>query len=149
MFLLLLISAVGFVISFFSHLLLLFKINIPSNEISVGLNSMMIVSVIARLYLTRDLRQSNQWFLDSRIKNVAPHWLKVWTGLVFVCGIAAAVIHLAGMVLRISTTMTEIDSIIAIRRLFMGVFSLLFAIYALEFFLNLSFMILKSQQEKL
>jgi|GEM_PF-3006541 len=148
MFLLLLISSTCFMISFICHLLLMFNINIPSDEILVGLNTTLVISVIARIHLTKYLRQRNKWFWNNCIKNVAPHWIKVWTSIFFVYGICIAIVNLAGMFLRISPSMTEIDSVIASKRLFIGVFSLLLAIYSFELFLNLSYTILDKKTKQ-
>lgn len=143
MLVLLFISSLGFLISFIAQILLLFKINLPSDSVSIGLNIALVILFFVRLILTRNLRQGNNWFLDPSIKNICPYWLKVWTIVIITYGTVVAVINLSGMFSQLSASMTEADYIIASRKLFISVFSLLLACYSFEFMINLSFKILK------
>ena len=141
------VSLLGFMTSFFVHICLLFKMDIPRDELAVLLNTGLILAVLARVFMTRNLRRGNGWFWDPSIKNIAPKWLKSGTVLIFTYGIIIAVVSIIGMVLYISTTMTESDYIIASRNLFLSVFSMLMAFYVLEFMLNYSFRMLKSDHD--
>lgn len=141
------IALFGFFTSLLAHIGLLFKMDIPRDELAVLLNTGLVLAVLARVFMTRNLRRGNDWFWDPSIKNIAPKWLKSVTVLVFTYGIIIAVVSIIGMVLYISTTMTESDYIIASRRLFLSVFSMLIACYGLEFMLNYSFRMLKSEHD--
>lgn len=144
---LIVITLFSFFASLLAHICLLFKMDIPREELAVILNTGLILAVSARVFMTRNLRSANDWFWDPSIKNIAPKWLKNGTVLVFSYGIIISVVSIIGMVLYISTTMTESDYIIASRRLFIAVFSMLIACYGLEFMLNYSFRMLKSKHD--
>jgi len=140
------IAFLGLLISFIAHILLLFKINLPSNNLSIALSIGLVISFSARLFSTKNLRQEDNWFLDSSIKNICPYKLKVWTIIIVAYGVVIAVVNLIGMFSKLSPFMTEADYTIALRKLFIAVFSLLSSCYMFEVMLNLCFRILKKHQ---
>lgn len=142
------LSLLGFLVSFTSHILLLFKISLPLRYVSTALNFGLVIIIFIRLFFTKNLRQGNNWFLDSSIKDICPYWLKVWTNIIFTYGIVIAAVNLFTMFsnLSLSATMTEADYIIASRQLFLGVFSSLLACFIFEFRINVSFRILKKNK---
>lgn len=147
MLILLFFTFAGFVLSLISYLLLLFRVDIPSDFIAKVLNTTMVSSIIIRILLTHNLRQTNDWFFDISIKGICPHRLKMWTKIIAAYGIGAAVISAIGIYLKLSVTMTQVDFVIASRRLFLAVFSSLFAIFAIEVTLNICFWILKKRKQ--
>jgi hypothetical protein len=142
------LTFLGLLISFVVHILLLFKVNLPSSSLSIVLNTCLVILFFTRLFLTRNLRLGNNWFLDSSIKSICPYKLKVCTIIIISYGFIMAVINLIGMFSKMSASMTEADYIIALRKLFIAVFSLLLSCYMFEFMLNLCFRILKKDHEQ-
>jgi hypothetical protein len=131
-------------LSFVAHLFVLSGLLIPRDMMAMVLNIGIAVAFGGRLFVTRQLRQGKDWILDKRLKN--PRWLKTIMGVIITYGIAMCIFSLAGMVVKLSITMTEDDYVIASRKLFIGVFSLLIACYALEILAINSYRIFKNTE---
>jgi len=133
----------GFLISFTAHIFLLRHTSIPLYNIAKILSVGIIPLILARLFLTKNLRQGKNWFSVKSIKDMCPGSLKTITVAIFIYGIAMGIVNIIGMFSRVSTPMTKGNSGIDSRKLYIAVFSLLAACYILEFMLNFVFGILK------
>ena len=102
----------------------------------------------ARLVITKELRQGRDWFWDKGLKGVGPLWLKVVMTLIVTYGIVNCIFSLRGMFSVLSVKMTVEDSAIGSRKLFIGVFSLIMACYAIEFLLLYLYNIRKEAELK-
>ncbi len=141
---LLCLDLLGILCSFFVNLLLIEEFILPSGKIAITLNIGIGLVVAARLVATKELRQGKGWFFDKSLKNICPSWLKVVIGLIVTYGIINCIFSLSGMVSMLSVTMTKDDYIIASRKLFIGLFSLIMVCYAIEFLILYLYKILKS-----
>jgi uncharacterized membrane protein len=72
-----------------------------------------------------------------------PYWLKLAISLIVIYGIITCIFSLGGAFTRLSVEMTHEDYVIASRKLFIGVFSLIMACYAIEFLVLYLYKILK------
>jgi hypothetical protein len=127
---LLYLDTLGILLSFVAHLSLLVGVSLPFGKMAIALNVGIGVVLGARLVVTKELRQGKDWFFDKSLKGVCPRWLKLAIGVIIVYGLVAA-----GFFRILSVGMTTEDSLIADRQLYIGVFTLLMACYALEFLL--------------
>ncbi len=143
MIILLCLDFLGILCSFLVHLCLLLAFSLPSGKIVVPLNIGIGVVIVARLVVTKGLRQGKDLFYDKSLKGIGPLWLKVLIGLVVSYGIVNCIFSLCGMYSRLSVGMTEEDYTIASRKLYIGIFSLIMACYAVEFLLLCLYKILK------
>ncbi|MCJ7691944.1 MAG: hypothetical protein MUO22_00820 [Sedimentisphaerales bacterium] len=138
----------GILFSFLVHLFLLLGFSLPAGKIALVLNIGIAVVVGVRLVITKELRQGKGWFFDKSLKGVGPLKLKVVTSLLITYGIVNCIFSLGGMFSVLSVKMTMEDSAIASRKLFVGVFSLIMACYAVEFLLLYLYKILKETEVK-
>ncbi|HUT29095.1 MAG TPA: hypothetical protein VMX13_04815 [Sedimentisphaerales bacterium] len=148
MIILLCIDFLGILLSFLVHLCLLLDFSLPSGRIAIVLSIGIVAVLGARLVITKELRQGEDWFWDKGLKGVGPLWLKVVISLIITYGIVNCIFALRGMFSVLSVKMTVEDSAIASRKLFIGVFSLIMACYAIEFLLLYLYTILKEAQLK-
>jgi len=132
---LLYLDTLGILLSFVAHVSLLVGVSLPFGKMAIALNVGIGVVLGARLVVTKELRQGKDWFFDKSLKGVCPRWLKLAIGVIVVYGLVAGGIALAGFFRMLSVGMTTEDSLIADRQLYIGVFTLLMACYALEFLL--------------
>jgi len=135
MIILLWLDFLGILFSFLAHLCLLLGFSLPSGKIALVLNVGIGVALGVRLVITKELRQGRDWFFDKSLKCIGPYWLKLAISLIVIYGIVTCIFSLAGAFTRLSVGMTHEDFIIASRKLFIGVFSLIMACYAIEFLL--------------
>lgn len=135
MLLLLYLDALGIILAFLLHLSLLMDLSLPFGKIAIPLNVGIGAALWARLALTKELRQGNDWIYDKSLKGVCPHWLKLVMGVIIAYGLVGGSIALAGFFPMLSVGMTKEDLLIASRKLYIGVFSLLIACYAIKFLL--------------
>jgi hypothetical protein len=133
------IAFMGFLMSFTAHILLLFKVDIPSQKVSLVLTAGIVILFLVRLVSTANLRQTNNWFWDPCIKGLCPILLKMCTITIVVYGIAMTISNLIGVFSMISPSFTKEDYLIASRKIFIGVFSLWSSCYFVEFTLNWCF----------
>jgi len=146
MVILLCLDFLGILFSFLAHLCLLLGFSLPSGKIAVVLNVGIGVALGARLVVTKELRKGKDWFFDKSLKGIGPLWLKVVISLIITYGIVNCIFSLGGMFSVLSVKMTVEDSTIASRKLFIGVFSLIMACYAVEFLLLYLYKILKEAE---
>lgn len=146
MFAIMVMTFLGFLLGFLAHIFLLLQIRIPTRELALVLNIGLVMLFLIRILLTKNVRQGNNWFWDRSIAHICPYKLKVWTIILFAYGTIMAVVSLIGMVSKMSVSMTEADYLIASRRLFIGVFSLVFACYVHEFTINYCFRIIQNKK---
>ena len=140
----------GLLVSFVAHIYLMlgFSLPFPFGNLAAILNIGMGLSLFIRLIITRNLRQGGDWFFGKNLKNICPRWLKVSASLLIPYGVINFVIHFVEMYSNLSTTMTEEDYIIASKNLFVAVFSLIMAAYAVEFLHSYLYKILKETKNK-
>jgi len=146
MIILLCFDFLGILFSFLVHLCLLLGFSLPSGKIAVVLNVGIGVAIGTRLVVTKELRQGKDWFFDKSLKGIGPLWLKVVIGLIIIYGIVSCIFSLGGAFTRLSVGMTHEDYVIASKKLFIGVFSLIMACYAIEFLLLYLYKILKEAE---
>ena len=146
MIILLCFDFLGILFSVLVNLCLLLGFSLPSGKIALVLNIGIGVVVGARLVITKELRHGKAWFFDKSLKGIGPLWLKVLISLIITYGIVNCIFSLGGMFSVLSVKMTMEDSIIALRKLFIGVFSLVMACYAVEFLLLYLYKILKEAE---
>lgn len=150
MLVLLYLDAVGVLLSFIAHLSLLLGVSLPFGKMAIALNVGIGVVLGARLVVTKELRQGKDWFFDKSLKGICPRWLKLAIGVIVVYGLVAGSIALAGFFPMLSVDMTTEDSLVASRKLHIGVFTLLMVCYAIEFLLMYSYNIVrKTRLQKL
>ncbi len=135
MIILLCFDFLGILFSFLIHLCLLLGFSLPSGKIALALNIGIGVVVCARLAITKELRQGKDWFFDKSLKGIGPYWLKLTISLIVIYGIVTCIFSLGGAFTLLSVRMTHEDYVIASKKLFIGVFSLIMACYAIEFLL--------------
>jgi hypothetical protein len=133
----------GVLISFLMTIFLPLGFSLPSGKIAFVFNIGIFVVVGTRLVITKELHQGKDWFFDKSLKGIGPLWLKVVISVIITYGIVNCIFSLGGMFSMLSVKMTMEDSIIASRKLFIGVFSLIMACYAVEFLLLYLYKILK------
>ena len=143
MLVLLYLDALGIILTFLVHLSLLMGVSLPFGKMAIALNVGIGVVLGARLVVTKNLRQGNDWFFDKSLRGVCPRWLKLVIGVIVVYGLVTGSIAVAGFLPTLSVGMTTEESQIASRKLHIGVFSLLMACYALEFLLMYLYNIVK------
>jgi len=136
----------GMLSSFVAHLCLLSGVSLPSGKIALALNIGIGITLGARLFSTRELRRGKGWYFHKSLKNICPYRVKVAIGLIITYGIISCVFSVSKMASMLSATMTEEDSIIASRNLFIGVFSLIMVCYAIEFLLVYVYKTLKKAE---
>ncbi len=146
MIILLCFDFLGILFSFLVHLCLLLGFSLPSGKIAVVLNIGIGVVVGTRLIVTKELRQGKECFFNKSLKGIGPLWLKVVISLIITYGIVNCILSLGRMFSMLSVQMTMEDSTIASRKLFIGVFSLIMACYAIEFLLLYLYQILKEAE---
>lgn len=143
---LLCLDFLGVLISFLMTIFLPLGFSLPSSKIALGFNIGIFVVVGVRIVITKELRKGNDWFFDKSLKGIGPLWLKVATGLLVLYGIVNCIFSLYGMIPLLSAKMTSEDYIIASRKLFIGVFSLMIACFAVEFLVLYLYKILKEAE---
>lgn len=145
---LLFLDFLGILISFLFPIFISLGFSIPSGIISVVLSIGIVIVIGVRLIITRELRDGKDWFFDKNLKGIGPLWLKIATGIFIIYGIVNFIISLIGMIPKLSPKMTMEDSVIASRKLFIGVFSLMMICYAVEFLLLYLYKILKETERQ-
>ncbi|MEN6309554.1 MAG: hypothetical protein ABFD91_17540 [Anaerohalosphaeraceae bacterium] len=145
---LVLIAFGGLLLSMIIQILLLLKVNLPQENLSIALSTGLVVLFLARLISTKILRQKDNWFFDRCIKRVCSYRLKLLTTVIVAYGIIFAVINLICMFSKISPSMTKSDYTIASQQLFIAVFSLLLSCYMFEFMLNICYRTLHNLNRK-
>jgi len=108
---------------------------LPRGIIAVLLNIGIVVVVCTRLIITKELRESNEWFFDKSLKGIGNSFVKIISGIFIVYGIVICILSLFGMFSSISINMTKEDYVIGTKKLYMGLFSLLMICYVIEFYL--------------
>lgn len=142
MFLLMLLSIIGFLTSFVVHIILLLNIAEPPEKLCEILNIGAIALVILRVLATRKLRQGDNWFYDISIRKIPPSWLKitVWTimGYSFTFGLINVIKFLFILVPALNGTleMNATHGILVKKYIFGSVFLFLMGFYSFEAFLN-------------
>jgi len=132
---LLYLDVLGILLSFLIHVCLLLDLSLPSGTMAVVFSVGLLVVFGARLRITKELRQGNEWFFPANMKNLCPRWLKVLMGVICVYGmcifsISLRVVYLTVVTADFSTTMEE--STTASRNLHIGGFALIMMCYAIE-----------------
>jgi uncharacterized membrane protein YqgA involved in biofilm formation len=138
----------GFLVCFLAHLCLLLGFSLPSGKMAVVLNIGIGVAVGTRLAITKQLRQGKDWFYDKSLKGVGPLWLKVVTSLLVIYGIVNCIYSVVKIYSMISVEFTKESSVIASRKLYIGVFAMIMACYACEFLFTYLYKILNAEQLK-
>lgn len=136
----------GILISFLMTIFLLLEFSLPSGSIALALNIGIVVAVGSRIVITKELRQGKNWFFDKSLKGIGPLWLKVVISILTVYGIVNCIISLSRTLPLLTPKMTTEDYVIASRKLFIGVFSLMMAFYAVEFLVLYMYKILKEAE---
>ena len=138
----------GILFSFLFHLCLLLGFVLPNNIIAVVMNIGLFAVIGIRVFVTKELREKDDWFFAKSLKGIYPRWLKMVTVLIAIYGGVSGVVYFSGMVSKLSPTMIEADFVIAVKKLFLGYYSLMMICYAIEFLLLYSFRILKKAKLK-
>jgi hypothetical protein len=146
MILLLWYDFLGVLFSFLAHLGLLLGLPVPSKKIALALNIGIGVAIGTRLLVTNELRQGKDWFFDKSLKGLCPYWLKWTTGIVAAYGVINCIYYFIKTISLLSITMTDAST--PSRMLFISVFSLIMACYALEFTVLYLYKILKNEELK-
>ncbi|MCE5341428.1 MAG: hypothetical protein LLF92_09945 [Planctomycetaceae bacterium] len=123
----------GFLASLFAYVSIFLCLDFPSNAAAIILNICMVLSTGVRLLLTYDIRQGDEWFFGKSLKGLCPIWLKISAGITIIYGVANGIICFVRVFLMISPDIDDFGHKIAMRLLFMAVFSLIMGCYAMEF----------------
>ena len=132
---LLYLDTLGILLSFVVDLSLLVGVSLPFGKMAIVFSVGLLVVFLARLRVTKELRQGNEWFFTANMKNLCPRWLKVLMSVILVYGILILVVSLRVVYLAVvnadfSTTMADLTT--ASRNLHIGGFALIMMCYAIE-----------------
>lgn len=121
----------GILLSFLVQIYVLLGFSLPSGQIAVMLNLGIGIVFCMRLFMTKKLRQGNEWFFEKGLINTCPLWLKLVMSLTIIYGSIIGIFFLSRFFSEFSLVMQ--DSTGVSRKLYIGLFSLLMICYAIEY----------------